>query len=301
VFALQYDRGKVPFSAEWAACDLQQSAVRALHCLDRWLLTRCRADLLAAAPHSLGRAAVASSFAGSPSGGGGGGGGPSGKSSSSSSSSGFGAWLREVALAYPPLATALDAPSALETHPPRTAHSAPAGGALAGAATAAAAARGDGGGLPVNRPSSGRSGRSGSATAVHFRYYYVAACVYNSARLLQGGWADQIVLLATHLQGRGLPATTAGEAVEGMEGGGGGGGEEEEESGEEAKEGAQMWNRVFVSIYENDSKDGTPAELDKLKTRLDKLGVRSPRPPPPFPPPHTYTPTPTHTPLCWVR
>jgi len=206
----------------------------------------------------------------------------SSNSGSSSQSNGFPGWLHEVASSYPSLAAALDAPSS--THEMQHLHysqrqlssssSARMKGSPSEARTSSvmvAPPRGDGSGLPVFRssPTSSSSSASGmkwgenGAQTSPLRYYYVAACLYNSAPLLQNGWADQVVKLATHLRGRGLPERpdAAGATPEG-------------ESTEDGSD-TSIWNRVFVSIYENDSKDSTPAELKKLKERLDKLGVRT--------------------------
>jgi len=268
----QYDRGKVPFNTEWAACDLHQPAVQALHCLDTWLLTRCRNDLLSAAPQALSSGKLArqnraaqssvsrmartsSSNGGSSFGG----------SSNNNPRNGFPGWLHEVASAYPALVGALDAPSSVyETQlPSRPSAHVKASSAEATSPVLVAPPRGDGGGLPVSRRTSSSSISSSSGRGIDsaqtstLRYYYVAACLYNSATLLQNGWADQIVKLATHLRGRGQ-----GERPDAAG---------NEDAGRESE--TLPWNRVFVSIYENDSKDSTPAELKKLKQRLDDLGV----------------------------
>lgn len=43
---IKYNRGKVPFNSEWAACQSSASAIDSLHCLDSWLLRHCRSTVI---------------------------------------------------------------------------------------------------------------------------------------------------------------------------------------------------------------------------------------------------------------
>jgi len=80
------------------------------------------------------------------------------------------------------------------------------------------------------------------------RYFFLAACLHNNAPLLKSGYVENLVALARHLRATGGRA--AGAAV-----------------------GGWPRNRVFVSIYENDSTDGTGKELERLRGALTGAGV----------------------------
>ena len=104
-------------------------------------------------------------------------------------------------------------------------------------AQAAAALQGGGSGH-------GSSGHGGSGHGGVGRFYFIAACLHNNAPLLKGGWAEQLELLAKHLAAQG-------------------------------DVGDQGPVKVVVSIYENDSGDGTPAFLAKLRDALDAAEIEN--------------------------
>ena len=90
--------------------------------------------------------------------------------------------------------------------------------------------------------------------------YYIAACLYNNAGLVPK-WGDNLVMLARYLAADDKPTAHASPPSD--------------LPGTEHLEATALSpiESVFVSIYENDSRDSTAAKLRKLDGKLDGAGV----------------------------